>query len=109
MAEVCSFLEEHAIAPMLEVARGTIWPNPAVFHLPAVPEVMSRLADLASRHANREIADHCHVYTKDGMILQWYDACDTGCPLGAGPTIPEVSVKAFCDATGAAYNAYSNG
>src|SRR5260370_34542447 len=105
--DVLKFLEEHSAAPWHEVLRGTIWPKPSTFHLPASPEVLSHLADLASRHANTEIAEHCHLYTKDGMILQWYDACDAGSPLGAGPTIPEEPVKAFCDVTGAKYSAYT--
>jgi hypothetical protein len=107
--DVRKFLEEHSVAPEQEVLRGTSWPKPSIFHLPASPEVLSGLADLASRHAYPEIADHCHVYTKDGMILQWYDACDPGCPLGAGPTITEERVKAFCNLAGAEYSAYTNG
>ena len=107
--DVRKFLEEHSVAAGHEVLRGTIWPKPLILHLPASPEVVRGLADLASCHAYPEIADHCHVYTKDGMILQWYDACDPGCPLGAGPTITEESVKAFCELAGAKYSAYANG
>jgi hypothetical protein len=107
--DVRKFFEEHSVTPGQEIVRGTIWPRPSIFHLPASPEVLSGLADLASHHAYPEIADHCHVYTTDGMILQWYDACDPGCPLGAGPTITEERVKAFCDLAGAKYSAYTNG
>ena len=107
--DVRQFLEKHSVAPLKEVLCGTIWPKPSIFHLPASPEVLSGLANLASRHATPEIADHCHVYTGDGMILQWYDACDPGCPLGAGPSISEEQVKAFCSRTGARYNVYANG
>jgi hypothetical protein len=107
--DVRKFLEEHSVAPGQEVLRGTSWPKPSIFHLPASAEVLSGLADLASHHAYPEIADHCHVYTNEGMILQWYDACDPGCPLGAGPTITEERVKAFCNLAGAKYSAYTNG
>ncbi len=107
--EVREYLEQHTVAAWHEVFRGTIWPKPSTFHLPATPEVLTGLADLASRHAYPEIADHCHVYTRDGMILQWYDACDTKCPLGVGPMVPEESVRAFCAHTGATYDAYTNG
>jgi len=107
--DVRKFLEGHSVAPGQEVLRGTIWPKPSIFHLPASAEVLRGLADLASHHAYPEIADHCHVYTKDGLILQWYDACDPGCPLGAGPTITEAKVMAFCDLAGAKYSAYTNG
>ena len=107
--DVLKFLEEHSVPALQEVLRGTIWPKPSIFHLPASPEVLSCLADFASRHAYPEIADHCHVYSKGGMILQWYDACDPGCPLAVGPTISEEKVKAFCNRAGARYSAYANG
>src|SRR5215213_3977464 len=63
------FLELHSIAAWHEVVGGTIWPKPLIFHLPATSEVLSGLADLASRHScPEEITDHCHVYTRDRMI-----------------------------------------
>jgi hypothetical protein len=107
--DVRKFLQEHSVGPAHEVLRGTIWPKPSIFHLPASPDVLRGLADLASHHAYPEITNHCHVYTKDGMILQWFDACDPGCPIGAGATITEESVKAFCDLAGAEYCTYTNG
>jgi hypothetical protein len=107
--DVHEFLKKHSITAWHEVVRGTIWPKPSIFHLPASREVLRGLADLASHHAYPEVADHCHVYTKDGMILQWYDACDAGCPLGVGPTVPEDSVRTFCAQSGATYNAYRKG
>lgn len=107
--DVRKFLEEHSVSPVQKVFRGTIWPKPSIFHLPATPDVLSGLADLASHHASPEIADHCHVYTNNGMILQWYDACDAECPIGAGPTITEERVKAFCERVGAKHSAYEHG
>lgn len=104
--DVRDFFEKHSVTAWHEVRRGTIWPKPLIFHLPATQEILSSLADLASRHAYPEIADHCHVYVKGRMILQWYDACDKGCPLGVASEIPEENVKAFCDLTGASYTAY---
>ncbi len=106
--DVRKFFEEHSIPPWHVVYPGTIWPKPSIFHLPASPKVLEGLTLLASSHMRPEIADHCHVYTKDGMILQWYDACCSDCPLGAGPTIPEDRVKMFCDLAGARYVAYTN-
>jgi hypothetical protein len=101
--DVRHFLEQHSIAPWHDVARGTLWPRPSTFHLPASPEILSALADLASKHAYPEIADHCHVYTKLEMILQWFDACETDCPLGVGPSVPEAKVRAFCALARATY------
>jgi hypothetical protein len=107
--DVRKFLEEHSVTPVQEVLRGTVWPKPSIFHLPASPDVLTGLVNLASGHAPPEIADHCHVYTKNGMILQWYDACDAECPIGAGPTITEEQAKAFCDRAGAKHSAHTNG
>jgi len=108
-SDVRRFLEQHSVTPWHEVYPGTVWPKPSIFSLPTSSQVLSGLEDLASHHVNPEIADHCHVYTKDGMILQWYDACDAMCPLSVGPTIPEEKVKAFCGRTGTKYSAYTNG
>jgi len=108
-ADVRSFLEEHSVEPWHEVYPGTVWPKPSVFHLPASLEILRGLAELASHHAYPEIADHCHVYTRDGMILQWYDACDPECPLGIAQVITEEKVRAFCDLTKTEYCAYESG
>ena len=107
--DVRAFMEKHAVPAQHKICRGTISPEPLIFHLAASIKVLSGLANLASQHAYPEIADHCHVYNKEGMILQWYDACDPDCPLGAGPTIPEERVKKFCELTGATYKAYKSG
>jgi hypothetical protein len=105
--DVRKFLEKNSISAWHEVFRGTIWPKPSMFHLLISPKILSDLAELASRHVNPEIADHCHVYTKAGMILQWYDACDPECPIGVGPDIPEANVKTFCNLTGATYTPHA--
>ena len=106
--DVRKFLEQHSIAAWHEVVRGTFWPKPLTYHLPASPEILGDLADLASRHAHSEIADHCHVYTRDGMILQWYDAGDPGCPLNVGASVPEDRLREFCALTGANYDTYKH-
>jgi hypothetical protein len=103
---VRDFLTKQSAAGWHVVLRGTIWPTPAIFHVPASPDVLNRLAYLATHHANPEIADHCHVYTPERMVLQWYDACDPGCPLNVGSEIAEERVQVFCAFTGARYEAY---
>jgi hypothetical protein len=102
------FLDIHKVPPLHEVVRGTIWPAPSTFHLPATSIVLSGLAELSAHHATPEIADHCHVYTRDEMILQWYDACDLRCPLGVAGVVPEECVAAFCGLAGATYHAFKN-
>jgi len=104
--EVRAFFESRAVPAWHAVRAGTWWPKPSIYHLPATRDVLEMLADLALRHAYPEIADHCHVYTTEEMILQWYDACDPQMPLGAASIIPEQSVKAFCERTRTRYEAY---
>jgi len=108
-SDVLKFLEKHSTAAWHEAHPGTVWPKPSIFHLQVSSEVLKGLGELASRHASPEIGDHCHVYTKNGMILQWYDACHAECPLGVGQEITEEKVKAFCELTGTEYSAYKNG
>lgn len=103
--DVRQFMEAHSIEPWHEAYPGTVWPKPLKFHLLVSPDVLNGLVDLAARHAYPEIADHCHVYTKDGMILDWYDACDPEMPIGLGET-DEKDVRAFCAATQSEYCIY---
>jgi len=103
--DVRKFLQEHSISPWHKVYPGTVWPQPSTFHVQASSEVLNGLMQLASCHVSPEIADHCHVYTKDRMILQWYDA-NCSDPLLVDSTIPENKVKAFCDCTGTHYTAH---
>ena len=106
--DVRHFLEQHAIAPVQKVYPGTVWPVPSIFHLPASAEVFVALAKLACDRPTLEVADHCHFYTANGMILQWYDACDDDCPLGVGSDIPENNVQEFCRRTGTTYGEYKS-
>src|SRR5688572_19016273 len=55
--EVHEFLKQHSVEAWHQVVRGTIWPKPSIFHVPATPAVFNGLADLASRHAYPVIAD----------------------------------------------------
>jgi hypothetical protein len=106
--EVRSFIEKHATAPVHKVYPGTVWPKPSVFHLPATAEVLRGLAELAHDRPTLEMADHCHFYTSQGMVLQWYDALDDDCPLGVGPEISEDRLQEFCRRAGATYTEYKS-
>lgn len=106
--DVRTFLEQNAIAPVQKVYPGTVWPTPSVFHLPATSVILRRLADLAHDRPTMEIADHCHFYITEGMVLQWFDACDVDCPLGIGSEISEEKVREFCRHAGASYSEYKS-
>lgn len=104
--DVHEFMAKHSVNGWHYVARGTISPEPLIFHLPATLEILSGLKKLASRHTYSEIADHCHVYNRKQMILQWYDACNADCPIGLSSDVSEANVRIFCKATGASYKPY---
>lgn len=99
--DVQSFLNKHAGAPLAKIRDGTIWPRPHKWHIRISRDFLNQLEMIASRHTTPEIADHCHIYTTDGMILQWFDACDSDCPIGLARTVNEVQARAFAKTTNA--------
>jgi hypothetical protein len=100
--DVQSFFASHAATQILQIAPGTIWPKPSVFHVRATEEFLRQLAALAERHAGAEICDHFHAYDDNQGLMQWYDAF-SGDPLLIGESIPEAQVESFCRKLGAKY------
>ena len=88
------FLERHSVPPRAQVARGTYWPRASVFHLPATPEHLTTLADLAGPLRYPEVCDHLHTYDDQGVFLQWYDAFAAS--LFLSKRVPEGAVSSFC-------------
>ena len=70
------------------------WPIPKVFHIPATPENLRELAQMAQHRALPEIAIHIHAYKDSRVLLQWHDAFDD--PILAAREIPEDKTKDFC-------------
>jgi len=102
--DVIEFLSGRAAAEPRKVAVGTIWPRPRVFHMPASPENLAALAQLADHHAAPEVCIHLHAYEQDRILLEWYDAIlDTSFSLSsefAGEQVAE-----FCRRLGGSYTA----
>ncbi len=78
-----------------KVAYGTIWPKPSVFHLPATPEILQRLADITKSFATPEVASHFHVYRNQVVLLQCHDVFSL--PLLLSGEFAEERVKAFAE------------
>ena len=93
--EIKAFLDEHCVPEVSHLAMGTIWPKPAVFHLPATPQNLAQLAMLAEKCATAEVAVHLHIYQPGKVLLEWYDAFFKD-PLYLSQAIPEERVKEFC-------------
>ena len=99
--EVRRFLTDRAAAHKTRVQAGTIWPRPTFFHVQCSPDNLKELAVLARRHSYPEMGIHLHVYQDDRVILEWYDAFDTG--LDISKRVDEESVRKFCEACGSSY------
>jgi hypothetical protein len=94
-SEVKAFLDAHCVPEGLIVAAGTIWPRPAVYHLPATAENLAQLAGLAEHCLAVHVAVHFHAYVRDKVVLEWYDAFWKD-PLYLSESIAEERVKDFC-------------
>lgn len=87
------FLQEHSVPERAHVAYGTIWPRPRVFHVPASPQTMIRLAELTRSCADPELAVHFHVYWASSVLLEWHDAFTQ--PMLLSGDLPEQKVRRF--------------
>jgi hypothetical protein len=96
--DLASFLKERSIPEVSHMAMGTIWPRPRIFHVPATPENLLRLAEIAEHCAEPEVAIHFHVYKDDQVLLQWYDAF--AAPMYVSKEIPEEKAREFCEKLG---------
>jgi len=90
-AEISEFMGSYSIPEQSLVAKGTIWPKPVVFHVPASEAALVELARIMERHAEAELAVHFHVYLKETILLQWHDVFAG--PLLLSGTIPREKVE----------------
>lgn len=72
--KLMDFLQTQAVPERAHVAYGTIWPRPRVFHVPARPDTLATLSELARSCAYPELAIHFHVYRQHAVLLEWHDA-----------------------------------
>lgn len=92
-SDLLAFLTEHGIPERAHVACGTIWPRPKIFHVPATPEALARLAELMQSCAWPELAWHFHVYRDQTVLLEWHDAFSQEMLLSG--TLHESKLRAF--------------
>ena len=74
--ELLEALHANAAPQPIRVARGTLWPRPATFHILLTASNLDRIREIESRHAAPEICDHLVVYRDDEVLLTAYDAGD---------------------------------
>jgi hypothetical protein len=100
-SDVRALLASNAVAALLQIPAGTLWPKPSVFHIFAREQFIRELAELAGRHAEPEICDHFHAYNDGHGLMQWYDAFDL--PLLIDEAIAEATLRSFCRKLGVRY------
>jgi|SRR5450756_873051 len=99
--DVRQFLLAHPAPVTTKVYPGTIAPIPQIFHIPAMPAVLSELAQLAEHHSSYEICDHLHVYRGSTVLFQCHDFMDL--PMMLSESFSEQQVSIFCQKIGASY------
>jgi hypothetical protein len=93
-SDVRKLLEAHAVPATMQIAAGTIWPKPTVFHVLATEQFLRELEVLARKHAEPEICFHFHAYRDGQGLMQWYDAFVD--PLLIDESISEATLQSFC-------------
>ncbi len=92
--DVRQFLQRNPASVHTEVAPGTIWPRTKIYHIDCSAENVAALEQLASRHAEPEMAIHVHLYCGQRVLLEWYDAFDG--PMEISASFPEEVIRRFC-------------
>ena len=72
--DIKAFLDANRANEAREVERGTAWPRPATYHLPATRKNLTELRELAEQHAGPEVCNHLVVYHDDRVLVAAYDA-----------------------------------
>lgn len=87
-------LGRSAVTPHAKIARGTLWPRATVFHVPTTVGILGQLAEVAEHCAAPELCDHLHVYDREGVLVQWYDAFSD--PVYVSKRVPVERLEVFC-------------
>ena len=82
---------------------GTRWSWPRKnqrFSVRVSPELLARLSELSSNHAEPEICSHVHFYRGHEALVQWFDAFSD--PLLVLKSVARDRVERFATAVGGA-------
>jgi hypothetical protein len=101
-SKLLDFFTAHAIEEQIHVAVGILWPRPVYFHIPATPNNLLDLAELAESHAEPELAVHFHAYQNGRILLEWHDAFSQ--PMLIDGKISEKQVRRFAAVLGMTCN-----
>ena len=100
--EAATFYSKHETARRIEVACGTVYPIPDIYHLDFSPEVVAGMLDLAARRRIPELFNHISGYRLGRLAFSFHDAFDGY--LQISDRTPELTVDAFCRALAVSYS-----
>ena len=95
-SSVPAFARAHPADRSPQLAVGTIWPYPDRYHVPASAGNVSQLADVIEQHRIALPAIHTHLYEKDAILAEWFDAF-TDDPIYVASSYPEDTVRLFAE------------
>jgi hypothetical protein len=96
---IAKVLTERSVTPELDVARGTIWPKPILYHVPADPDNIEAVATLFESHIPVEVCSHFHIYANGKILLEWHDAFFND-PFFVSKIVSEDKLTAFASEIG---------
>jgi len=97
-----TYLREHGTGSETRIPGGTLFPKPEVFHLPIAVETVVGLASLLESIPATSPPTHVHVYSDEGVALEWYDA-SAGDPLRLSESLDPERIAEFCERIGCSY------
>jgi hypothetical protein len=102
------FLVARAIQEQVHIVRGTSWPRPLIFHIPATQQNIIALAQESEDYNSIELAIHFLVYHHGRVLLEWYDAFFDDQPMLLSGKFLEDKIRAFSAALSMRYKRWSN-
>lgn len=101
--DIAAVLESAADGDDYTPPAGTLWSWPRKARRRSVrtsAELLGRLSEMASNHAEPEICDHVHFYRGQEPLVQWFEAF--GGPMFISKSVPLGRVEQFASAVAGA-------
>jgi hypothetical protein len=100
--EAAVFYTKHKTMHPVDVACGTVFPIPHIYHLDFSPEVVAGIVELAARRPIGELLNHIAAYRLGRLTFLFHDAFEGY--LKISDCVPEPVVVTFSRALGVSYS-----
>jgi len=104
-SELDSYLRENAIEQPTRIKGGTVLPRPIVYCVPATIETLTDIGNIAENLTTPIGSIHIHIYQKENMLLQWFDAFLD--PIWISIDVPESKIEEFSRELGSSYTRHA--